>query len=267
MSRLRRRVVLGLSAVTVVTLVTATPAVADKGWHCKSPTDLPKVPLMVGSGGAVSSVDLEATQVGIDVLRRRQRRRRGDRDGGGPRGHRAVLRRHRRRRVPRLLRRQGRRSRPSTAGRPRRPASPTTSSPTPTARRSPFAAAVSSGLSVGVPGTPALWEKAARQFGTMSLGELLQPAERLAEQRIRRRQDLPRTRLRPTQAASASSRPPRGSTCPAASRPWSGQHLPQPGHGAGYRSCAPQGVDALYSGEMGQAVVDAGAGPRDRARA
>ena len=70
MSRLRRRVVLGLSAVTVVTLATATPALADKGWHGKPPTDLPKVPLMVGSGGAVSSVDRDASQVGIDVLAR-----------------------------------------------------------------------------------------------------------------------------------------------------------------------------------------------------
>src|SRR6185436_8181766 len=70
MSRLRRRVVLGLSAVTVVTLATATPALADKGWHGKPPTDMPKVPLMVGSGGAVSSVDRDASQVGIDVLAR-----------------------------------------------------------------------------------------------------------------------------------------------------------------------------------------------------
>ena len=68
MSRLRRRVVLGLSAVTVVTLATVMPALADKGWHGKPPTDLPKVPLMVGSGGAVSSVDRDASQIGIDIL-------------------------------------------------------------------------------------------------------------------------------------------------------------------------------------------------------
>ena len=68
MSRHSRRIVLGLSAVTTLALVTATPAVADKGWHGKPPTDLPKVPLMVGSGGAVSSVDRDASQIGIDVL-------------------------------------------------------------------------------------------------------------------------------------------------------------------------------------------------------
>ena len=68
MSRLRRRIVLGLSAVTALALVSAAPAVADKGWHGKPPGDLPKVPLMVGSGGAVSSVDRDASQIGIDVL-------------------------------------------------------------------------------------------------------------------------------------------------------------------------------------------------------
>ena len=70
MSRLRTRIVLGLSAVTVLALATATPAVADRGWHGKPPGDLPKVPVMVGSGGAVSSVDRDASQVGIEVLAR-----------------------------------------------------------------------------------------------------------------------------------------------------------------------------------------------------
>ncbi len=68
MSRLRRRVVLGLSAVTVLALATAAPAVADRGARGKPPGDLPKVPLMIGSGGAVSTVDRDASQVGIDVL-------------------------------------------------------------------------------------------------------------------------------------------------------------------------------------------------------
>src|SRR4051812_44317447 len=68
MSRLRRRVVLGLSAVGVLALATAAPAVADRGAHGKPPGDLPKVPLMIGSGGAVSTVDRDASQVGIDVL-------------------------------------------------------------------------------------------------------------------------------------------------------------------------------------------------------
>lgn len=39
---------------------------------------------------------------------------------------------------------------------------------------------VTSGVSVGVPGTPATWESALEQWGTYSLGEALKPAARLA---------------------------------------------------------------------------------------
>ena len=38
-----------------------------------------------------------------------------------------------------------------------------------------------SGLSAGVPGTPATWEAAARQWGTRSLASLLEPAARVAD--------------------------------------------------------------------------------------
>jgi gamma-glutamyltranspeptidase/glutathione hydrolase len=44
----------------------------------------------------------------------------------------------------------------------------------------PFAAAVSSGLSVGVPGTLATWEAALDRFGTRSLKEMLKPSILLA---------------------------------------------------------------------------------------
>jgi gamma-glutamyltranspeptidase/glutathione hydrolase len=45
-----------------------------------------------------------------------------------------------------------------------------------------FAEARVSGLSVGTPGTVATWESAARKWGTRSLGSLLQPAARVADQ-------------------------------------------------------------------------------------
>ncbi|OII62107.1 gamma-glutamyltransferase [Streptomyces sp. CC53] len=44
----------------------------------------------------------------------------------------------------------------------------------------PFGEAATSGLSVGVPGTPATWDAALDAWGTKSLRELLKPAERLA---------------------------------------------------------------------------------------
>jgi gamma-glutamyltranspeptidase/glutathione hydrolase len=43
-----------------------------------------------------------------------------------------------------------------------------------------FADAVTSGLSVGVPGTVAQWDLALRRYGTLSLGDALKPAEEVA---------------------------------------------------------------------------------------
>jgi gamma-glutamyltranspeptidase/glutathione hydrolase len=45
----------------------------------------------------------------------------------------------------------------------------------------PFPEAVTSGLSAGVPGTPATWSLALRRYGTMQLRRLLKPAIRLAD--------------------------------------------------------------------------------------
>jgi len=45
----------------------------------------------------------------------------------------------------------------------------------------PFVAAVTSGLSVGVPGTVRGWEEALRRYGTAPLGDLLRPAIRIAQ--------------------------------------------------------------------------------------
>ena len=55
----------------------------------------------------------------------------------------------------------------------------------------PFSEAVTSGLSVGVPGTPATWELALDRWGSIDLKRALRPAARLGPPRIRCRRDLP----------------------------------------------------------------------------
>ena len=70
--------VLALSALTLS--VVAAPTALGASGHAPSHADdrsrppnsrsLPKVPVMTGSGGAVASVDRDASQVGIDVLAR-----------------------------------------------------------------------------------------------------------------------------------------------------------------------------------------------------
>src|SRR4051812_7926161 len=140
-----------------------------------------KVPVMTGGGGAVASVDQTASQVGIDELR-----------SGGNAADAAVAmagtlgvtepyssgiggggffvyydaRHHK---VSTI---DGRESAPMAF--------------TPTVFTAPdgsaldFNTVVSSGLSVGVPGTLAVWDTAARRFGTRSLARLLAPGEKVA---------------------------------------------------------------------------------------
>ena len=92
MSRLRRRVVLGLSAVTVVTLATATPALRRQGL-AREATERPAQGAAHGRLGRCGLLGRPRRQPGRH--RRpapgRQRRRRGRRHRGRARGHRALL--------------------------------------------------------------------------------------------------------------------------------------------------------------------------------
>ena len=120
-----------------------------------------KQPTATGTGGAAASVDPLATKAAIDVLQaRRQRLRRRDRRGERARRRRAVLLRHRRRRVhddPRRPHRQDHDARLARDG-----ARGDAAELVLHRRRAADGRAVPvnrySGLSAGVPGTPALWD-------------------------------------------------------------------------------------------------------------
>ena len=177
----------GLAAGSLcIGLLAPTSAVAqtphhDRGHPPKTAPRQPKVPVMTGSGGAVASVDRDASQVGLDVLAR-----------GGNAADAAVAtaaalgvtepysagiggggflvyydaRHHTVRTID---------------GRETAPKSFTDKTFTkPDGSPMDFNTVVNSGLSIGVPGTPALWAKAARDFGTRSFSDLMAPAEALA---------------------------------------------------------------------------------------
>ena len=138
----------------------------DHGRHSAG-SALPKVPVMTGSGGAVASVDRDASQVGIDVLAR-----------GGNAADAAVAT------AAALgvtepfsagiggggfLVYYDAQHAPGAHGRRPRDRAPDVHPHTFTkadGTAMDFNTVVSSGLSVGVPGTPALWDVAARTFGT-----------------------------------------------------------------------------------------------------
>jgi gamma-glutamyltranspeptidase/glutathione hydrolase len=123
-----------------------------------------------------------------------------------------------------------------------------------------FADVVSSGLSVGVPGPPALWDKAARQFGTRPLCDLLRPAEQLAADGF----VVDETFAQQTRdnAARFGKFPETARIfLPGGQAPVVGSTFRNPDLAAAYRTLRYRGVDALYRGEMGDALVKAAREP------
>ncbi|MGW2371455.1 gamma-glutamyltransferase [Kitasatospora sp. NPDC001683] len=118
-----------------------------------------------------------------------------------------------------------------------------------------FADAVTSGLSVGVPGTPATWDSALRQWGTRSLGQTLEPAERIAENgfvvdatfRGQTADNYDRFKDFP---ATAKLFLPNGKP------PEVGSVLRNPDLAATYKLLAKDGVKAFYQGELAQDIAN-----------
>jgi gamma-glutamyltranspeptidase / glutathione hydrolase len=243
----RRQAVLGLAALAFATL-TAVPQVrADTG----------KQAVAVGSGGAVASVDLDASRAGIDVLRR-----------GGNAVDAAVA-------VAATLGvtepyvsaiggggfftyYDARTRRVSTIdGRETGPAAmtkdifidPATGQPL------PFDAAVTSGLSVGVPGTLATWDQALRRFGTRGLADVLRPAIGVAERGFTVDQEFV------DQTAVNADRfkdivPTRELFLPGGKPPAVGSTFRNPDLANTYREIARRGIGWFYGGQLGDEIAN-----------
>ncbi|MGX5211608.1 gamma-glutamyltransferase [Streptomyces violaceus] len=244
----RNLTVLAVSAAVVVSVGAAAPPAAQT-------TGGEKTPLAVGYGGAVSSVDPDASAAGIEVLRK----------GGnavdaavataaalgvtepysaGIGGGGYFVYYDAKSRTVRTI--DGRETAPLSADK---------NLFTENGKPIPFAAAVSSGLSVGTPGTPATWQTALDQWGSKRLASVLKPAERLArdgftvDETFRSQTASNETRFRyfPDTAELF---------LPGGRLPVVGSTFKNPDLARTYAELGHKGVGAIYRGVLGREIVD-----------
>ena len=212
----------------------------------------------VGYGGAVASDSLPATQAGVQVLRYGGNAvdaavavaaTLGVSDpmvagiGGG--GYFVYYDAHTRR----VYTLDGRETAPAADG-PNLFIDPTTGNPL------SFPTAVTSGLSVGVPGTLRTWQTALDLWGRRSLAADLRPAIRVAKRGFpvtdALYEEIRENAGRFAQFSSTSQL-----LLPGGQPPATGSLLRNPALARTYRLIARQGPDALYGGAVGQDVVSA----------
>ncbi|EDX86959.1 gamma-glutamyltransferase [Synechococcus sp. PCC 7335] len=216
-------------------------------------------PVAQGTGGAVASVDAAATQVGIDVLR----------SGGNAVDAAVATAAALGVTEPfsagvggggfMLVYQPDTQSVVSLDGREEAPASAT-----PDLFRDPdsalgeplpfFPNRISSGLSVGVPGTPLNWATAVERYGTMSLAELLQPAIALAEKGFTVDETFAE-QIAANQERFSAFETTRSLYLPDDKPPAVGSQFVNPELAKTYRLLAEQGANAFYRGEIGEAIA------------
>jgi gamma-glutamyltranspeptidase/glutathione hydrolase len=250
--RLRRPVARKLAVLAATSAVVAVGA-APPSQAAADPAE--KVPLAVGHGGAVSSVDPDASAAGIEVLRK----------GGnavdaavataaalgvtepysaGIGGGGYFVYYDARSRTVHTI--DGRETAPLSADEDLFLENGTAI---------PFAEAVTSGLSVGTPGTPATWQTALSSWGSKPLAKLLKPAVKLARHGFT---------VDATFRAQTASNEARFRNFPATADlflpggqlPVVGSTLKNPDLARTYALLGRKGVGALYRGDLAQDIVD-----------
>ncbi|MDI2027370.1 gamma-glutamyltransferase [Saccharopolyspora sp. TS4A08] len=214
----------------------------------------PKQAEAVGFGGAVSSVDPDATRAGLEVLRR-----------GGTAADAAVATAaalgvtepysagiggggyfvHYDASTGRVETIDGRETAPSAAGEDLFLEN---------GEPIPFDDAVTSGLGVGVPGTPLTWQRALDRWGREDLDEVLRPAEDLARDGFVV-DDTFREQTADNQERFSAFPATRALFLPGGQPPAVGSAFRNPDLAETYRRLGDEGVNALYSGDIGADLV------------
>jgi gamma-glutamyltranspeptidase / glutathione hydrolase len=117
-----------------------------------------------------------------------------------------------------------------------------------------FADAVTSGLGVGTPGTAATWDTALDAWGSRSLGQLLKPAERLAEDGFTVDGTF-RSQTRSNQERFADFPDTAGLFLPGGELPAVGSVLRNTDLARTYKELGEHGTGLLYRGELGRDIV------------
>ncbi|WP_046502246.1 gamma-glutamyltransferase [Streptomyces odonnellii] len=213
-----------------------------------------KTPVAAGYGGAVASVDADASAAGIEVLRQ----------GGnavdaavataaalgvtepysaGIGGGGYFVYYDAKSRTVRTI--DGRETAPKSAG---------TSLFLEDGKPIPFADAVTSGRSVGTPGTPATWDTALDEWGSRPLGQLLKPAERLARNGFTVDETF-RSQTQANQARFADFPASARLFLPGGRLPVVGSVFKNPDLARTYEELGRKGTDALYHGKLAEDIV------------
>ncbi|MEO1211100.1 MAG: gamma-glutamyltransferase [Cyanobacteria bacterium J06638_20] len=225
------------------------------GWPGRSLT----TPVAVGTGGAVASVDVRATQVGIDVLRAggnavdaavATAAALGVTDpfsagiGGG--GFMVIYQPE----TDTVVTLDGREEAPAAT--------------TPDLFRDPdsltgenlpfFPNRISSGLAIGVPGTPLNWATALDRYGTQTLAEVLEPAIVLADEGFTVDETFA-AQIEANQERFAAFTNTQALYLPDNGVPEVGSNFRNPELANTYRLLADEGVNAFYRGEIGAAIA------------
>ena len=237
------------SALTTLAAIVLVAPPADA-----APKAPPKDPIAVGRGGAVSSVDPYATQIGLNVLKR-----------GGNAVDAAVA-------TAAALgvtepysagiggggffvyydARSGKVH--TIDGRETAPAAMQEDSFVENGPPIPFAEAVTSGLSVGVPGTPATWALALDRWGSIDLRQALRPAARLAHRGFVVDETF-RQQTADNAARFAAFTSTRELFLPGGAPPEVGSVLRNPDLARTYTLLGKRGTDYLYEGRLGEDIV------------
>ncbi|MGI5135931.1 gamma-glutamyltransferase [Streptomyces sp. CA-106110] len=248
---MRRPVARNLAVLAVSAAVVSVGAAAPPQAARPAPG---KVPVAVGYGGAVSSVDADATAAGIEVLRK----------GGnavdaavataaalgvtepysaGIGGGGYFVYYDAKSRTVHTI--DGRETAPLTAD---------SRLFVENGKALAFADAVSSGLSVGTPGTAATWQKALDEWGTERLRTVLKPAERIArdgftvDDTFRSQTASNETRFRYFPDTAELFLP--GGKLPAV-----GSSFKNPDLARTYEELGRKGIGAIYHGDLGEDIV------------